>query len=144
MPPRLPDCAALRQKNPWEKQINQASGNGAAAQTYRFEFGSDENIFSVSFKGVFPEQEIRCILEALAAAVMRAAILPCQGLLPDRMAGMNTISSGSSSSATRPAAGSSPILPSGRIRTDTTCLRLMRRMGNRSSPLLAVWTWQSS
>lgn len=50
-----------------EKQINQTSGNGAAAQTYRFEFGSDENIFSVSFKGVLPEREIRCMLEAAGA-----------------------------------------------------------------------------
>lgn len=50
-----------------KKQINQTSGNGAAAQTYRFEFGSGENIFSVSFRGVLPEREIRCILEAAGA-----------------------------------------------------------------------------
>lgn len=50
-----------------EKQINQTSGNGAAVQTYRFAFGSDGDICTVSFKGVIPEQEIRCLLEAAGA-----------------------------------------------------------------------------
>lgn len=51
-----------------EKQItNQSSSNHTATQIFRFEFGSDENIFSVSFKGVLPEQEIRCVLKATGA-----------------------------------------------------------------------------
>lgn len=50
-----------------EKQTYKTSGNGAAAQTYRFEFGTDGDICTVSFKGVIPEQEIRCLLEAAGA-----------------------------------------------------------------------------
>lgn len=50
-----------------EKQTNQTSGNAAAVQTYRFDFGTDRDICTVSFKGVLPEQEIRCILEAAGA-----------------------------------------------------------------------------
>lgn len=37
----------------------------AAVQTYRFEFGSDSRIFSISFKGLIREPEIRGILETV-------------------------------------------------------------------------------
>lgn len=63
-----------------EKQTNQTSGNAAAVQTYRFDFGTDRDICTVSFKGVLPEQEICYILEAAGAHPYEGcgnAILSC-------------------------------------------------------------------
>lgn len=43
----------------------QTSQRAAGQQTYRFEFGSDDRIFSTSFRGALTEPEIRGILESV-------------------------------------------------------------------------------
>ncbi len=41
------------------------TSHAAAAQTYRFEFGSDDKVYSISFKGSISEPEIHGVLESV-------------------------------------------------------------------------------
>lgn len=41
----------------------------AAEQTYRFEFGTDDKIYSISFKGSIPKPEIRRMMESVRSAL---------------------------------------------------------------------------
>lgn len=48
-----------------EKRISEKSPCGALPKTFLFEFGSDAEVWSISFKAFIPEQEISRMLEAV-------------------------------------------------------------------------------
>lgn len=49
----------------WKNIVQNKISIRQQRQTFRFEIGSDEELYSVSFKGVIPEQEVNRILEVI-------------------------------------------------------------------------------